>query len=246
MSEHQFPTPQPVELEIKVASGDFHVTSTEADESTVTIEGDGKLLDSITVELTGNRLTVEQHLRGLGGLFMSNGSVTVTASVPDHSTVRVATASGDTQLDGTFDGVDMSSASGDIDVRGTIDGPVRTKTASGDTQVTRVSGDVALETVSGDLNLEAAEGSVTVKSVSGDVRVDSLRDGHVTVNNVSGDIELGIAAGSRVDIDASSLSGDLESEVPLSGEDGSDDDDGPMVVIRSNTVSGDFRLFRAR
>jgi hypothetical protein len=244
MSEHTFSTPQPVRLEIRVASGDFRVITTDADESTVTIEGAQRLLDSITVDLLGDRLIVDQRLKGLGGLFVNHDSLTLRASVPHRSAVRVATASGDTDLDGSFAGVELSSASGGIAVRGAVDGPVHTKTASGDTRLTEVSGDVDLQSVSGDLNVDAAGGSVTVKSVSGDVRVDSLSEGRVVVNNVSGDIALGIASGTRVEIDASSLSGHMGSEVPLSG-DGGGDDDGPLVTIRSNTVSGDFRLFRA-
>ncbi|MGN6166919.1 MAG: DUF4097 family beta strand repeat-containing protein, partial [Solirubrobacteraceae bacterium] len=99
------------------------------------------------------------------------------------------------------------------------------------------------QTVSGDVVAEAVDGSLAVKSVSGDVRVGSLREGDVSVHSVSGDVELGIASGSSIDIDAGSASGELSSEVALSDTPG--ENGGPTVVIRSNTVSGDFRVFRA-
>jgi DUF4097 and DUF4098 domain-containing protein YvlB len=107
----------------------------------------------------------------------------------------------------------------------------------------RVVGDVTVRTVSGDLVAESVDGCVSVKSVSGDVRVHSLREGTVTVQNVSGDVELGIAPGASIDVDAGSASGELSSEVPLSNMPG--DDAGPTVVVRGNTVSGDFRVIRA-
>ena len=97
--------------------------------------------------------------------------------------------------------------------------------------------------MSGDTRAEAVGRSASVKSVSGDVRIDSLREGQVNVQSVSGDVALGIAIGTSVDVDAATASGDLSSEVPLSGV--RDEDAGPTVVIRGNTVSGDVRVFRA-
>ncbi len=82
-----------------------------------------------------------------------------------------------------------------------------------------------------------------MRSVSGDVRVGSLREGAVTVQSVSGDVELGIAPGSNLDVDATSASGELSSEVPLA--DAPSEDGGPTLVVRSRSVSGDFRVFRA-
>ena len=148
------------------------------------------------------------------------------------------------ELRGSFGSLETKSAAGDLVVDGTVDGSARIKTVSGDVRLRTVGGDLTAQSVSGDVTATSVGGDVSVKSVSGDVRIDSTREGHVTVQSVSGDIEVGVAPGTNLDVDAGSVSGDLISEVAL-GSDAGAVGDGPMLVVRGKTVSGDFKVFRA-
>jgi hypothetical protein len=244
MQEQQFTTPRPVRLEIKVAAGDVQVTTVDGDESTVELDGPQKLLDAARVRLAGDRLVIDQRRRSFGGVFGGFAeSLDVRARVPHGSKVEVVTASCDATLDGTFGGFELQAASGDAAMTGELDGDARIKTVTGDVRLPDVSGDLTAQTVSGHIAAQSVGGSVWAKSVSGNVHVGSLREGQVTIQSVSGDVELGVAPGTSIDVDAGSASGDLSSEVPLSDTPGADA--GRTVVIRSNTVSGDVRVFRA-
>jgi hypothetical protein len=253
MTEHRFPTPQPIELDVRIPSGDIDVETVEGAESTVVLEGSEKLLDLTEVTYDGHRLLVE--LRGktpfgitisLGDLsFGSGGRLKVKARVPHGSEAAFATASADMKLRGRVQSLDVKSASGDLVVRGEIERDATVKTVSGDVLLERIGGALQFTTVSGDVVARSVGRSVEGKTVSGDARIESTQEGSVTVQSVSGDIEVGVAAGTNLDVDAGSVSGDLSSEVPLGSEPGAARGDGPTLVVRGKTVSGDFRVFRA-
>ena len=244
MREERFSTPQPIRLECAVTSGNVMIATTEEAESTVSLDGPPELIEAMRVELTGDRLVIsEPRSSFLDIATRPRDSLRVAVGVPNRSAVMVKTASSDTALDGSFGEIDMQSASADLQVTGEVDGDISVKSASGDIELPRVRGHVEVKGVSGDLRAESIDGSITVTVVSGDVRIDSLREGTVSVRSVSGDIALGIAPGSDVDLDDSSASGDLVSEVPLS--DAPAGGNNPTVVIRGVTASGDVRVFRA-
>jgi DUF4097 and DUF4098 domain-containing protein YvlB len=253
MAEHRFHTPEPAELEIKIPVGDIDVETVDGDESVVTVEGSEKMLDQTVVEQQGRRIVVE--LRGkkpfgitisVGDLsWGSGGRLKVRARVPHRSHALLATASADMKLRGRVRSLESKSASGDLVVNGEIEQDATVKTVSGDVRLDRVGGELRFTTVSGDLTVRSVGKGIEGKAVSGDVRVESAREGRVVVQSVSGDIEVGVEAGTNLDVDAGSVSGDLSSEVQLGNEPGGADADGPTLVVRGKTVSGDFRVFRA-
>src|SRR5439155_21579383 len=154
----------------------------------------------------------------IGSFAIGTEGLRVQARVPHGAAVTVKTASADTQLAGRFGAVELNSASGDVRLRGEVAENVIVKTVSGDVALDRVDGDLSVQCVSGDIRARTVAGSVDTKSVSGDIRVEAVTAGDVRFSSVSGDIEIGIAAGSLLDVDAGSTSGDLSSEVPLATE----------------------------
>jgi len=253
MAEHRFHTPLPVELQVSIPAGDIDVQTVDGEESTIVVEGDEKLVAETEVELVGEKLIVAYRGKKSFGISISIGEFSilggeklrVRALVPHTATVLLTSASADMDITGRLRGLETKTASGDLRQRGEVDGNAVIKTVSGDVDLERVTGGVKVQSVSGDLKLGWAGGSVETKSVSGDMRVESVREGNATFTSVSGDVSVGIAAGSFLDVDANSVSGDLSSEVPLGSEAENGGGDGPTVTLRGKTVSGDVKVFRA-
>lgn len=251
MREQSFHTPEPVELEVKIPAGEIEVETVDGDESSVVLEGADKLLEQTRVELVGNRLRVELETKGPFGLQIQIGDwsfgragLRVVARVPHASRADLASVSADVHLRGSFASLSSKTTSGDLFVVGEVAEDVTIKTVSGDAQLGAVGGALTVQSVSGDASATSVGGDVNAKFVSGDLRLDAARAGHVTVQSISGDIEIGVAPGTNLDVDAGSVSGDLSSEVPL-GSDAGSLGDGPTLVVRGKTVSGDFKVFRA-
>ncbi len=251
MLEQTFNTPLPLDLEVVIPSGDIEIETADGEESHVTVDGDERLLADVELRQDGSRLVVTYRGKSkFGFAFTSNvfgnNGLSVRATIPHGANVKVKTASADTEIAGRLGALEVNAVSGDVQVRGEISGKAVLKTVSGDASIEGVGGKVSAQTVSGDVRIGTAGGSIDTKTVSGDIRCDAVRNGDVHFTSVSGDIEIGIGAGSLIDVDANSTSGDLSSEVPLGSEPASLASDNPStVVVRGRTISGDVRIFRA-
>jgi hypothetical protein len=218
-----------VRLRINVPAGDVDVTTADTEETTVELDVRGHRADEIEHEVLiearqrgdGHDVVVDADDVG-GGIFRS---------LEFH--VRVTAPHGA--------GLDVNLASADLRGRGQY-GEVDVNVASGDAQLDRVqSADV--NSASGDVRIEEASGRVDVNTASGDVDLRKVTEGNVRVNSASGDVSVGIATGSRLWVDAQSLSGDTSSELELEGAPA--DEQGPLVELRVQTMSGDIAVRRA-
>ena len=162
-----------------------------------------------------------------------------------YGIVDFKTASGDAFVDASADAF-FKSASGDVHVD-TVDGSLDVKTVSGDVHVGSVARDANVQAVSGDVYIADAAGSIRANTVSGDQRYEAVVRGRLELRAVSGDIGVGIRRGSRVFIDANTVSGSTSSEFDLSDAPATPApaEDAPLVEVFAKTVSGDVRLERA-
>jgi DUF4097 and DUF4098 domain-containing protein YvlB len=252
-------------IDVETVDGEeTHVVLTSDDES---------VLEDARVELReragGHELVVELERRrasflgldiSIGPISISKSGLHLTVRCPHGADLNANTASADIVARGRYGTADVKTASGDVSVDD-VTGDANAKTASGDVQLGRVggrgrvqtvSGDVAVnevddavvaQLVSGNLRIDDARASVTTKSVSGDQTLRAVERGEVGVTSVSGDILVGVRQGSKLYVDANSVSGSMNSELDLG--DAPPSGDGPMVELRAKTVSGDVRVVRA-
>ena len=165
-------------------------------------------------------------------------------AVGEYGSVDFKTASGDAALDAAGD-VLVKSASGDVHVE-TVAGTLDVKTVSGDVHAGTVARNTTVQAVSGDIHIRENNGSISSSTVSGDQRYQAVTQGRVELRAVSGDIAVGVRRGSRVFIDANTVSGSTSSEFDLSdAPQAPADADAPLVEIFAKTVSGDVRIERA-
>jgi hypothetical protein len=170
----------------------------------------------------------------------ASGDVTGDDAAGD---VHIATASGDLSVEAVSGDLRVQSASGDVRVM-SVGGTATVSNRSGDVEIGSVGDRADVRTASGDIRLGDLCGDSSLVGVSGDVRVLSYGAGRMHIRSVSGDITIGIPHGLHFMLDAQSLSGSVQSEIPLE-DSSSRGGPGPEVEVSASTVSGDVLFERA-
>lgn len=273
---YTYETPGSVSLQIKLSSGRVVVTTVDEPRCSVELipidrRGPDAIEDvTVTADEHHGRHTVriEQKDRVRWGPIQITwgGGIEARVTCPPGADLDLSGGSTDLRVEGDLGEVSVRTASGDIRLDG-IRGKLQAKTASGDISVATIGGEASVTTVSGDLGVGLLDGSLTVRAVSGDVSVGAVRGpltlnttsgdvdvksveaGEVRVHTVSGDARIAVGRGTRVWIDAASVSGDLGSELGVerdapAGAD-SASESRAVVPLQVKTVSGDVSIVRA-
>jgi len=267
--EHAFDTPGPVRLRVSIGSGNVEVETGLVDRTEIVLtplnRGAHDVIGEVAVRCLevhdGYEVEIEEPKKwGFVSGILHNAEIGVLVRCPVGTSVETKTGSADVTVRGEVSSGQAKSGSGDVsfdavtgelqvnvasgDVRvSQVGGGCMIKTASGDVRVGRVDGDFAGSLVSGDLRLEDARASVAVTSVSGDQWIGAVSGGEIRLQAVSGDVRVGVRPGLRLWIDATSVSGDMSSD--LDAADAPPAGDGPLVQLRAKTVSGDVQITRA-
>ncbi len=275
MRRETYSTPGPVRLNLEIPAGRIEIETDNSDETTVELEALNsndfvqELVRTARMESTrrgdGHEVFVEAKLRG--GFWISFGrgpEIRLRITCPKGTELDIRTKSADIQGRGEFRVADVKTASGDVSLDEVLE-DARVKTASGDVQVERAGGVLSVNSASGDLHVGSVGGpssiqlvsgdvyirdagdSITSNTISGDQRIDAVFQGRMDLRAVSGDISIGIRRGSRVYVDANTVSGSTVSELDLTDVPTEQVPEGESTLVElfAKTVSGDVRIERA-
>lgn len=246
-------------LDVRIASGKVEVK--RGQEGVIVVRGRGDT-DNLSVEQHGSTVWVSSEPRSTQiskRIHIGVGrSVYLSIEVPEGIDIDVNVASADVECEPLSSRLNVSSASGDI--RFTDTGDLTVKTASGDVHGHKVggklnfvsaSGDLHIEsigdrasvsTASGDIQIGEASGPITTSTMSGDVQVRRFGGNDFAAKSMSGSIDIGIPAGSSVDLDATTLSGDIILPEPQDGP--TETTARGTVDLKVKLVSGDLKVRR--
>lgn len=270
-----FETPGSVSLQIRLPSGRVVVTTVDEPRTSVELVSLGRrghdAIEEIDVRVDERHgaqvITIEQVARFRWGPIQISWDDAIEARIAcprgaklehtsgsadlrvegDLGEVSVKTASGDVELDRVHGKLQVKTASGEISV-GDVESDASLMTVSGELEVRRLRGPLSARAVSGDVRIQSLQAPLTLSTTSGNVDLDAVEAGEVRVQTISGDARIGVARGTRIWIDAASVSGNLHSELGLADEPTSveqEGDPGPVVPLHVKTVSGDVSIVRA-
>lgn len=267
------------ELSLENVAGSIRVTGTDGTQIVIeaeqTYRGSSRGAADIDVTTMGSRVRVEtRYPRGRHDHHGRDGGVNYTITVPRGTRIDLQAVSGDVTVASVDGEAHVASVSGSVSVSDaknlslakSVSGgvTVRRASSSGQAEISSVSGDVSVdgidvrelhvESVSGDVVIEAAScGRGTFSSVSGDLRYNGriAAGGRYELESHSGDVVLTLDDDVGFQLEASTFSGDVDSDFALQVT--SRDERGRSLegvfgdgsaYIEASTFSGDIELRR--
>jgi len=141
--------------------------------------------------------------------------VRMEVEVPTRTNLDIRTGGGDVKVSHLEGETNLETMGGDVKVAG-LKGSLTARTSGGDMELRDLTGDISIKTSGGDITLENVHGRVEAHTSGGDVTA-SLARGNAKggeIETSGGDIELRLDPAINLDLDASTLSGEVSSNLP--------------------------------
>ncbi|MGC2161678.1 MAG: DUF4097 family beta strand repeat-containing protein [Silvibacterium sp.] len=201
-----------------------------------------RITDNPPIEQNGNNIEVGQHLH------LNNISIDYVVTAPHGTTVEANSGSGDLNISNIGGPLKAGTGSGTIEAND-LTGDVSLNAGSGDIRAMMNGAHyVKAETGSGSIHLQGVTGGLYAETGSGDIEVNGQPGDGWKLETGSGSVTLNTGSSARFTLDASTGSGDVHSDPPLTTHGGTDhhhvtgDINGGGPIVRVETGSGDVRI----
>ena len=193
---------------------------------------------SIDYEITAPRQTALTATTGSGNV-VANGFT---------GDFKVGSGSGDLTLESMNGSANASTGSGNIRIR-SLTGAAKLDTGSGDLELEQTTkAEVQARTGSGNIRLRNAQDSIRASTGSGDIEINGAPNADWRLTTGSGTINISLAGGSKFNLDASTGSGTVHCDQPITMQgslnkhhvQGTVNGGGP--TMRIETGSGDVNI----
>ncbi len=216
--------PAKTSVSVKISSGDCVIETSTDNTIRVDVKYTVNPADAFKPEIyeSTNSLKISEEWHG-----RSSGKVYWTITLPPNTEVYFSCASGDLEISGLQNEVEVHAASGDIRA-GKMEGKLEIKTASGDIRINECKGDIEISAASGDIDADGLSGDLELNTASGDVELKNsagifdistasgdIKGTRLTINEystffaASGDVDVRLAESSKFDLELSAASGDV-------------------------------------
>jgi DUF4097 and DUF4098 domain-containing protein YvlB len=234
---YEFDTTEPPTLRITMLAGTLAIEATKTSKTVVDVEAMGLDPDDLEVSQRGRDIVVRQRKR----LSLRNGQFHVRIWTPHGVGAEIHVASTEIRATGRLAEVEVHSASGNLEIERAE--YLEAHGASGGVVAGHVGTRLDVGTASGNVVVNEVAGRVTIATASGNQTIKAIGEGLVSLKSMSGDLQLGIKRGSRLHVDARSMSGRTSSELEIQSV--VPDGNAPLVDLKATTMSGDIRIMRA-
>ena len=244
-------------IEVDLVSDDLNIIPTTKGDITVHFYGKvstnvKRNIPELLAYKTGDKLHIEVENKPEIFIGLNIRRTTVDIYIPQImlEDMEINVVSGDIKIaDLEAAELVIGSTSGDLKLDNINSEKIRIGSTSGDIAVTDYTGNIDVSNTSGDISLVSGSGNENIfaKSVSGDIFIEQEGVSDMDIKVTSGDVRIALPPDSEFQLNASTLSGEIEHDFGLKIEsssrrnlEGYIGDSQYRILV--NTVSGDIKV----